>query len=140
MTGSKNNGKKLSVSSPTSESGKFPKNPFIRKIPEGPFAYPYYSPKGIQLRKELAKYKIFIPTNWGNVLKSLPNTRREYDWAANILPLPCDQRYGMEEMNFMIKTIEKLRKKFRKDVTVKIVSSYKRILYATQIINLRFHG
>ena len=88
----------------------FRKNPFIRKIPEGPFAYPYYSPKGIQLRKELAKYKIFIPTNWGNVLKSLPNTRREYDWAANILPLPCDQRYGMEEMNFMIKTIEKIEK------------------------------
>ena len=86
------------------------KNPFIRKIPEGPFAYPYYSPKGIQLRKELAKYKIFVPTNWGSVLKSLPNTRREYDWAANILPLPCDQRYGMEEMNFMIKTIEKIEK------------------------------
>ena len=25
----------------------------------------------------------------------------EYHWAADILPLPCDQRYGPEEMEYM---------------------------------------
>lgn len=25
----------------------------------------------------------------------------EYDWAANVLPLPCDQRYGAEEMQYI---------------------------------------
>lgn len=87
------------------------KNPFIAVIPEGPFAYPYYSPQGILLRKELAKYKIFVPTNWTNVLKSLPEDRLEYQWAANILPLPCDQRYGKEEMEYMVKIIQEVEKR-----------------------------
>ena len=29
----------------------------------------------------------------------------EYDWAANVLPLPCDQRYGEEEMRYIADSI-----------------------------------
>lgn len=83
-------------------------NPFTRTVPEGPFAYPYYHRDGIHLRKELAKRKIFVPTNWSNVLKDLPADSSEYDWAANILPLPCDQRYGEEEMRHLADTLTKL--------------------------------
>ena len=44
------------------------------------------------------------------MLKSLPEDRLEYQWAANILPLPCDQRYGKEEMEYMIKIIQEIEK------------------------------
>ena len=31
-------------------------------------------------------------------MKEMPEDSLEYDYAANILALPCDQRYGREEM------------------------------------------
>lgn len=83
-------------------------NLFTRTVPAGPFAYPYYHPEGIRLRKLLAAEKIFVPTNWSNVLRDLPKDSLEYDWAANILPLPCDQRYGEEEMRYLADTLHKL--------------------------------
>ena len=30
----------------------------------------------------------------------------EYQWAADVLPLPCDQRYGKEEMQYMAERIK----------------------------------
>lgn len=69
------------------------------RIPEtGPFMYPFYMNGGIQARKNLAKQKIFVPTYWSNVLTEMPEDSVEYDYAANILALPCDHRYGEEEM------------------------------------------
>lgn len=38
--------------------------------------------------------KIYIPTLWKNIIKNLPADDIEYKLAKNILPLPCDQRYG----------------------------------------------
>lgn len=83
-------------------------NPFSQYLPEGPFAYPFYCENGIQVRKALAAKKIFVPTNWSNVIKNMPETSLEYQWAANILPLPCDQRYGKEEMLYMAEVIQSL--------------------------------
>lgn len=83
-------------------------NPFTKTVPEGPFAYPYYHPEGIKLRKLLAAEKIFVPTNWSNVLRDMPEDSPEHDWAANILPLPCDQRYGAEEMRYLAETLHRL--------------------------------
>ena len=80
-------------------------NPFLTDDPKGPFAYPYYHKDGIRLRKFLAQKKIFVPTNWSNVLKEQPTDSLEYDFAANILPLPCDQRYGREDMAYIARTI-----------------------------------
>lgn len=83
-------------------------NPFTRTAPEGPFAYPYYCPNGIRLRRQLAAEKIFVQTNWSNILRDMPADSLEYDWAANILPLPCDQRYGEEEMRHIAARISAL--------------------------------
>ena len=66
--------------------------------PIGPFAYPFYCPGGLQVRKAMAKESIFIPTYWNNVLEQMSPDSLEYDYAANILPLPCDQRYLPEDM------------------------------------------
>ena len=85
-------------------------HPFTTVVPAGPFAYPYYHPEGIRLRKLLAAEKIFVPTNWSNVLHDMPQDSMEYQWAANILPLPCDQRYGKEEMQYLADTVLRLEK------------------------------
>lgn len=74
---------------------------FNRITPEGPFAYPYYCKGGIELRRWLAEHKIFVPTYWKNITEEFDKNSLEYQWAANILPLPCDQRYGEEEMKYM---------------------------------------
>ncbi len=75
------------------------------EIPNGPFAYPYYCVNGIEIRKKLAKNKIYIPTLWPNVLRECSGDSVEFDYAANILPLPCDQRYGLEDMEYLIKEL-----------------------------------
>ena len=83
-------------------------SPFTRVTPDGPFAYPYYHKNGIALRKALAKEKIFVPTNWSNVIRDCAPESYEYQWAADILPLPCDQRYGNEEMQRIADVIHAL--------------------------------
>lgn len=83
------------------------KNVFTKKVPEGPFVYPYYHKDGLQLRRYLAEKQIFVPTYWKNILKECAEDSLEYQWAADILPLPCDQRYGREEMEYMAALIKK---------------------------------
>ena len=49
--------------------------------------------------------RFFVPTNWRNILEEFDRDTMEYDWAANVLPLPCDQRYGAEEMQYIADSI-----------------------------------
>ena len=74
---------------------------FNQIIPEGPFAYPYFHVNGMELRRRLAAKKIFVPTYWKNIIENCEKNSLEYTWAADILPLPCDQRYGAEDMKYM---------------------------------------
>lgn len=80
-------------------------NPFTKKMPAAPFAYPYAHENGVQLRKALAAQKIYVPTNWSALLKSCPEDSLEYRWSADILPLPVDQRYGAEDMKRIAEAI-----------------------------------
>ncbi len=75
--------------------------------PKGAFAYPFYVENGIEIRKALAQKKIYIPTLWPNVLDDMPKDSIEYDYAANILPLPCDQRYSIDDMKCLVGGIRK---------------------------------
>lgn len=85
-------------------------NPLTLCQPKGPFVYPFYLPGGLEIRRKLAQHKIFIPTYWSNVLRDLPQDSLEYDYAANILPLPCDQRYTTDDMEAMAAQLENYRK------------------------------
>lgn len=76
-------------------------------IPAGPFAYPLYVENAIEIRKRLAKKNIYIPTLWPNVIRDNVKYSIESDYAANILPLPCDQRYRIEDMEYMLKEVWK---------------------------------
>ncbi|MDY0235310.1 MAG: hypothetical protein RBR71_04750 [Gudongella sp.] len=75
---------------------------------EGAFAYPLYVENGVEIRKRLAGKKIYIPTLWPNVIRDNLEDSIEYNYAANILPLPCDQRYGIKEMEYLVKQLKML--------------------------------
>jgi hypothetical protein len=79
------------------------KNKLQLRVPEGPFAYPLLIENGAEMRKALQQQKIYIPTLWPNVLEMAQKGSLEYEYAANILPLPCDQRYGRDDMEMLIK-------------------------------------
>lgn len=75
------------------------------RVPEGPYAYPFRTENAPALREALIAQKIFVPVLWPNVLRELPETAAEAALAAQILPLPCDQRYGPEEMAHIARTL-----------------------------------
>lgn len=78
------------------------------KTPVGPFMYPLYLSNGYKIRKELQKRKIYIPTLWPDVFDICSDNELESDMAKNILPLPCDQRYQVDDMNWMGNMISNL--------------------------------
>lgn len=69
----------------------------------GAFAYPLMVKNASELRKQLISRQIYVPTLWPNVLREADIDSTEYALAGSILPLPCDQRYGAEEMDEIIK-------------------------------------
>ena len=72
---------------------------------EGAYAYPLMLPEGQKIRKKLIERKIFVPMLWPNVPEQQPADSEACRLAEQILPLPCDQRYGAEEMAFIIKAV-----------------------------------
>ena len=73
----------------------------------GAFAYPLLLENGAQIRKMLQEIKIYIPLLWPNVLEDVPEDSIEYRYAKHILPLPCDQRYGREDILYIADQISK---------------------------------
>lgn len=76
-------------------------------IPEGAFMYPLYLENGAEIRKKLQAMKIYIPTLWPAVFALCGKMEPEYDMAKNILPLPVDQRYWTEEMEYLADEVRK---------------------------------
>ncbi|MBT2571292.1 hypothetical protein [Planococcus sp. ISL-110] len=74
--------------------------------PDGAFAYPVLVEDGMRIRNKLAAQNIYIPLLWPNVLSDCPEESIEYQYAANILPLPCDQRYGIEDMAYLVEMVK----------------------------------
>lgn len=81
------------------------KNPLALKTPDGPYCYPFYCENGMEMKSRLAQKKIYVPTLWPNVCQY--GSAMEKDYAQNILPLPCDQRYSPEDMLRMIAEVKK---------------------------------
>lgn len=68
-----------------------------------PMVYPYLIDKGVNLKINLIKNHIFVATYWN--AKNLNSI--EENFQNNIVPLPIDQRYSIEDMNSIIKHIQK---------------------------------
>lgn len=71
-------------------------------IPSGAFMYPLYIENGSIIRKKLQKKNIFIPTLWPAVFDKCNRNELEYNLANDILPIAVDQRYGFEDMNYVV--------------------------------------
>ena len=82
-------------------------NKLALTVPNGAFMYPLYLENGAIIRKALQKEKIYIPTLWPSVFDICAETELEYDMAKNILPLPVDQRYWTEEMEYLADEVRK---------------------------------
>lgn len=74
-------------------------------MPEGAFMYPLYIEGGMEIREKLREKKIYIPTLWSDVFAVCGKDEIEHDMAENILPLPVDQRYGEQEMRYVVDSI-----------------------------------
>lgn len=72
----------------------------------GAFMYPLLIQHGSDVRKKLQKEKIYIPTLWPNVLEECSPDSVEYHYAADILPIPVDQRYGEDDMKYLMEVIK----------------------------------
>ena len=82
------------------------KNALPPACPPGPYAYPFLTENGPILRKKLIEHKIYVPLLWPNVTRSEPAGSPERILAENTLPLPCDQRYGGNDMSYLLEVLE----------------------------------
>ncbi len=75
---------------------------------QGAFSYPLLLENGAALRNALIKKKIYVPLLWPNVLQEMPQDSPAYHLANDIVALPCDQRYTIEDMNYLVYTVRSL--------------------------------
>ncbi len=75
------------------------------RMTEGPYAYPLMLSEGERIRQALIGKKIYVAQLWPNVLQSSTKDTAASRLTRQILPLPCDQRYGPEEMRFIIEAV-----------------------------------
>ncbi len=69
-----------------------------------PMVYPYLTSVK-DLREKLIEDKVFVARYWPNVLEWTTKDDIEYLLAYQMQPLPIDQRYSEEDMNYIIKII-----------------------------------
>lgn len=70
-----------------------------------PMAYPYYTEDSEYLRKKLTQIKIYCAQFWPNVLKWCDVNYNAFQLAKNIIAIPIDQRYSINEMKKIIACI-----------------------------------
>ena len=68
---------------------------------DGPLCYPFFIAQS-GIRERLISERVFVATYWPDVLDRVSDTSCEASLVKNILPLPCDQRYGKEQMKKII--------------------------------------
>lgn len=80
---------------------------------EGPFTYPLLIKDGEKIRKKLIDNKIYISMLWPNVPNQVAEDSVEYRYSKNILPIPCDQRYDLDDMKCLVYIIKKIQGGYR---------------------------
>jgi hypothetical protein len=71
---------------------------------DGPLCYPFVIDQS-GIRERLIAKRIFVPTYWHDTLKIVSDDSCEALLVRNVIPLPCDQRYGSDEMNEIARVI-----------------------------------
>lgn len=73
-------------------------------IPNGAFSYPFYSENSDEIRQKLIDKKVYISKLWPNVLDDTRDIVA-LKYSNNILPIPCDQRYDEDDMDYIVNII-----------------------------------
>lgn len=74
--------------------------------PEGPYMYPLLVEDSAGLRDRLAEAGVFVPTLWPNVLADCPAPSWAHRYARDVLPLPVDQRYNRDDMEYVASCVK----------------------------------
>lgn len=79
---------------------------FDIKETEIPMVYPYLVNNGYKLKKELIENKVFVATYWPNA-KDLLEGQDSWELYIkdNLIALPVDQRYGIEDLLLIIDSL-----------------------------------
>ena len=72
-----------------------------------PMVYPFLN-NNTELKQRLNRNKIFVATYWPNVLDWVEINSIEYKYASSLVHLPIDQRYSIDDMNFIVKILEEI--------------------------------
>lgn len=72
---------------------------------EGPMVYPYLTDNAC-LRRKLIENKVFVATYWHHVLGRMEEGMLERELVERLLPIPCDQRVGMSDLDRIISIIK----------------------------------
>lgn len=72
--------------------------PQIQLSNQVPMVYPFYCEDGENIRDLLIKNKIYVATYWNDVLEHVDADSLEAEFTKNLLAIPIDQRYGVEDM------------------------------------------
>jgi hypothetical protein len=81
----------------------------LKKNAHGPLYFPLLLNNGEQIRKGLNKIKIYTPILWGS-LKKTQQFSFEYHLAKNCIFLPIDQRYNINDMNYIYTNLVRILK------------------------------
>ncbi len=84
------------------------RNQLHLRVPEGAFAYPLMLKEAEERKKALIQARIYIPTLWPNVLRDAAADSFDLRMARDVLPIPCDQRYSVDDMDFICEKLEAL--------------------------------
>ncbi len=72
-----------------------------------PMVYPFLTSNGSEIKKRLIKNDVFVPTYWPNSRSWLAKENDfEIYLTNNLLALPIDQRYGLEEMEIILEKLQ----------------------------------
>lgn len=75
-----------------------------------PMIYPLWIKSGKEIKKKIIEKRIFLATYWPNVLTNPELNKLEKSFVEDIIPIPIDQRYDVNEIQYIIDTIEPLIK------------------------------
>lgn len=71
-----------------------------------PMVYPYFTDDK-SLKQRLITEKIFVATYWPNVKEWAREGTMERELVERLVPIPCDHRYGIEEMSRVVSLVLK---------------------------------
>lgn len=74
------------------------------------YLYPFMPKGGIKtgkrLKEALVAEKIYVPTLWRELISPFYAGRREYHLSEDTVFLPIDQRYGEEDMEYLVQRVK----------------------------------